>query len=74
MNHCTIRNFEEGLVGKIVRYKSGKTKLVLGEARYDMDLGLNSGFIQVCKLFYFWKLSTITRAFSLLIGTCVCFY
>lgn len=36
----------EGLIGKIVRYKSGKTKLILGEARYDIDLGMESGVLE----------------------------
>lgn len=40
-------HLQEGPVGKILRYKSGKTKLVLGEARYDIEIGLNTGFLQV---------------------------
>jgi DNA-directed RNA polymerase III subunit RPC4 len=42
-----MQNLQEGNVGKIVRYKSGRTKLILGDAKYDLDLGLNSGFLQV---------------------------
>ncbi|CAO1411504.1 unnamed protein product [Diamesa serratosioi] len=43
---CTLDHFQEGLIGKIVRYKSGKTKLILGETLYDIDLGLNTEFLQ----------------------------
>lgn len=45
-NLCTLDHLSEGLVGKLVRYKSGKTKLVLGETVYDVDLGLASDFNQ----------------------------
>lgn len=43
---CSLEHLEEGLVGKLVRYKSGRTKLVLGETVYDVDLGLTSEFQQ----------------------------
>ncbi|CAO1407520.1 unnamed protein product [Diamesa tonsa] len=43
---CTLDHFQEGLIGKIVRYRSGKTKLILGETLYDIDLGLNTEFLQ----------------------------
>lgn len=43
---CSLEHLEEGLVGKLVRYKSGKTKLVLGETVYDVDLGLSADFQQ----------------------------
>lgn len=45
-NLCSLEHLEEGLVGKLVRYKSGKTKLVLGDTVYDVDLGLTSDFQQ----------------------------
>lgn len=45
-NLCSLDHLEEGLVGKLVRYKSGKTKLVLGDTVYDVDLGLTSDFQQ----------------------------
>lgn len=45
-NLCSLEHLEEGLVGKLVRYKSGKTKLVLGDAYFDVDLGLTSDFQQ----------------------------
>lgn len=38
---------EEGQVGRLVRYKSGKTKLVLGETQFDLDIGMETGFLQV---------------------------
>lgn len=43
---CTARQLEEGLVGKILRYKSGKTKLLLGDMRFDISLGMDPGFVQ----------------------------
>lgn len=43
---CTMGQLEEGLVGRLVRYKSGKTKLILGETRFDIDLGMDPGFVQ----------------------------
>lgn len=38
---------EEGQVGRLIRYKSGKTKLVLGETQFDLDIGMETGFLQV---------------------------
>lgn len=46
-----MRQLEEGLLGKLVRYKSGKTKLVIGETRFDIDLGMEPGMLQVRKQF-----------------------
>lgn len=43
---CTLDHLEEGQIGKIVRYKSGKTKLILGEHSFDINLGMNPGFLQ----------------------------
>lgn len=45
-NLCSLEHLEEGLVGKLVRYKSGKTKLLLGDTYFDVDLGLTSDFQQ----------------------------
>lgn len=45
-NLCSLEHLDEGLVGKLVRYRSGKTKLVLGDTVYDVDLGLTSDFQQ----------------------------
>lgn len=45
-NLCSLEHLEEGLIGKLVRYKSGKTKLVLGDIQFDVDLGLTSDFQQ----------------------------
>lgn len=45
-NLCSLEHLEEGLVGRLVRYKSGKTKLVLGDTYFDVDLGLTSDFHQ----------------------------
>lgn len=41
-----MKGLQEGLVGKFIRYKSGKTKLVLGNTQFDADLGLEPGFLQ----------------------------
>lgn len=45
-NFCLMKGLQEGLVGKFLRFKSGKTKLVLGNTRFDADLGLDPGFLQ----------------------------
>jgi len=45
-NFCNLEHFEEGLIGKLVRYRSGKTKLELGDMTYDVDTGLTPDFQQ----------------------------
>lgn len=45
-NFCLMKGLQEGLAGKFIRYRSGKTKLVLGNTRFDVDLGLQPGFLQ----------------------------
>lgn len=42
-----LQQLEEGQIGKIIRYRSGRVKLLLGETRFDLDMGLESGFLQV---------------------------
>uniref|UniRef100_A0A7G3AIT3 Putative dna-directed rna polymerase iii subunit d n=1 Tax=Lutzomyia longipalpis TaxID=7200 RepID=A0A7G3AIT3_LUTLO len=42
----SLRQQDEGLVGKIVRHKSGKTKLVLGNSQFDLDVGIDTDFLQ----------------------------
>ncbi|XP_030372791.1 DNA-directed RNA polymerase III subunit RPC4 [Scaptodrosophila lebanonensis] len=44
--HSVLKQLEEGQIGKILRYRSGRVKLVLGETRFDLDMGLESGFLQ----------------------------
>ncbi|XP_052865816.1 DNA-directed RNA polymerase III subunit RPC4 [Anopheles cruzii] len=44
--HCTVRDLEEGCIGKIIRYRSGKTKLMLGEIMFDISVGMDTGFLQ----------------------------
>lgn len=41
-----MKGLQEGLIGKFIRHKSGRTKLVLGNTRFDVDLGLEPGFLQ----------------------------
>ncbi|XP_058452869.1 DNA-directed RNA polymerase III subunit RPC4 [Malaya genurostris] len=43
---CTVRELEEGYVGKLIRYRSGKVKLILGNMVFDLTLGMDSGFLQ----------------------------
>lgn len=45
-NFCTMRNLEEGQIGRLIRYRSGKTKLLLGESKFDIDLGINPNLVQ----------------------------
>lgn len=42
-----LQQLEEGQIGKILRYRSGRVKLLLGDTRFDLDMGLESGFLQV---------------------------
>ncbi|XP_037934365.1 uncharacterized protein LOC119668796 isoform X1 [Teleopsis dalmanni] len=42
----SLKNKPEGKIGKLVRYKSGKTKLVLGDSHFDVEMGINTGFQQ----------------------------
>lgn len=42
-----LKKMEEGQVGRLLRYKSGKTKLILGETQFDLDIGMETGFLQV---------------------------
>lgn len=44
--YCTVKQLNEGLIGKIVRYKSGKSKLIIGQTRFDIDLGMDPGLLQ----------------------------
>lgn len=41
-----LKKMEEGQVGRLIRYKSGRTKLVLGETFFDLDMGMETGFLQ----------------------------
>ncbi|XP_068149590.1 DNA-directed RNA polymerase III subunit RPC4 [Drosophila tropicalis] len=41
-----LNQLEEGQIGKILRYRSGRVKLLLGDTRFDLDMGLESGFLQ----------------------------
>ncbi|XP_046808652.1 uncharacterized protein LOC111679895 isoform X2 [Lucilia cuprina] len=41
-----LKKMEEGQVGRLIRYKSGKAKLVLGETYFDLDMGMETGFLQ----------------------------
>ncbi|XP_055642687.1 DNA-directed RNA polymerase III subunit RPC4 [Toxorhynchites rutilus septentrionalis] len=43
---CTLRQLEEGYIGKILRYRSGKVKLQLGNTMFDLTIGMDSGFLQ----------------------------
>lgn len=44
--YCTMEQLDEGLIGRLVRYRSGKTKLILGESKFDIDLGIEPGLLQ----------------------------
>lgn len=45
-NLCTMENLEEGKIGRVVRYRSGKMKLLLGDSQFDIDLGINPNLLQ----------------------------
>uniref|UniRef100_A0A182MI11 DNA-directed RNA polymerase III subunit RPC4 n=1 Tax=Anopheles culicifacies TaxID=139723 RepID=A0A182MI11_9DIPT len=44
--YCTVRDLAEGYIGKIIRYRSGKVKLKLGDIMFDINLGMDTGFLQ----------------------------
>lgn len=41
-----LRHLNDGQIGKLVRYKSGKCKLLLGDTSFNVELGMESGFLQ----------------------------
>lgn len=43
---CTVRELEEGYIGKVLRYRSGKVQLLLGNMVFDLTMGMDSGFLQ----------------------------
>lgn len=45
-NNCTLKDINEGQIGKILIYKSGKRKLVIGNTIFDIDEGFKPGFLQ----------------------------
>jgi DNA-directed RNA polymerase III subunit RPC4 len=45
-NKCCLGHLQEGQIGKIVRYRSGRTKLILGDTHYELALGMEAGFLQ----------------------------
>lgn len=47
-SYCTMGQLEEGRIGRLVRYRSGKTKLILGDSQFDIDLGIEPGLLQEC--------------------------
>lgn len=47
-NFCTMHDLPEGRIGQLVRYKSGKMRLILGDGHtYDVTHGIESAFLQV---------------------------
>lgn len=41
-----MHNLEEGKIGRLVRYRSGKMKLLLGDSKFDLDLGIDPNLLQ----------------------------
>lgn len=42
----SLKDMEEGKIGRLLRYKSGKVKLVLGNTYFDLNMGMETGFLQ----------------------------
>uniref|UniRef100_A0A0K8V9D8 DNA-directed RNA polymerase III subunit RPC4 n=1 Tax=Bactrocera latifrons TaxID=174628 RepID=A0A0K8V9D8_BACLA len=42
----SMKDLEEGKIGRLLRYKSGKVKLVLGNTYFDLNMGIETGFLQ----------------------------
>ena len=47
MKGCSLDDFSEGLVGKLVVRKSGKVQLQIGNTYLDVNMGTPCGFLQV---------------------------
>lgn len=41
-----LTDIEDGLIGKMVKYASGKRKIILGDTVFDIDMGMEPGFLQ----------------------------
>lgn len=47
-NFCTVRHLPEGQIGELIRYRSGRMVLVLGDNnRFEVTHGVDSTFLQV---------------------------
>lgn len=42
----SLEHFNEGLIGKLIRHRSGKTKLMIGDYMYDVDNAIFTEFQQ----------------------------
>lgn len=42
----SLEHFSEGLIGKLIRYRSGKTKLMIGDYMYDVETAISTNFQQ----------------------------
>jgi DNA-directed RNA polymerase III subunit RPC4 len=43
---CSLDHLEDGQIGKLIRHRSGKTKLLIGDAVFDINSGLQCDFLQ----------------------------
>lgn len=46
MKLSTLQDFNEGVVGKLIRHRSGKTKLMIGDYLYDLEAAIPTEFKQ----------------------------
>lgn len=46
INGCKLKDLRDGLMGKLLVYKSGKVKMRLGDALFDVSAGLDCTFAQ----------------------------
>uniref|UniRef100_A0A453HD24 DNA-directed RNA polymerase III subunit RPC4 n=2 Tax=Aegilops tauschii subsp. strangulata TaxID=200361 RepID=A0A453HD24_AEGTS len=46
VNGCKLKDLPGGLMGKLLVYKSGKVKMLLGDALFDVSAGLDCTFAQ----------------------------
>lgn len=42
----SLEHFSEGVIGKLIRYRSGKVKLMIGDYLYDIDNAISTDFQQ----------------------------
>lgn len=47
LSKCKLSDLADGQIGKLQVFRSGKTRLVLGDMVFDVNRGAPSGFLQV---------------------------
>lgn len=43
---CTAKQIDDGRIGRVVRRKSGKIQMILGDLVFNLSLGIDPGMLQ----------------------------